>query len=89
MFDSSIKIPIAAASSVSDHEMTFTFVNETGFQSDNSSTKSPTSTTEIDNVFDDYDSANFEDEVDDSSSFFIDSVAYSGEKSSSESYRNI
>ena len=37
---------------------------------------SPTSTTEIDN---------FEDEVDDFSSFFIDSVAYSGEKSSSES----
>jgi len=58
---------------VSDHRSTFTFANETGFQSNHSSTESPTSTTETDNVFDDYDSANFEDEVDDFSSFFIDS----------------
>lgn len=42
-----------------------TFANETGFQSDHSSTESPTSTTEIDHVFDDHDSANFKDEVDD------------------------
>lgn len=90
MSDSLVKKSIVAeesvrsSSSVSD-ESTFTFANETGFQSDHSSTESPTSTTEIDNVFGDYDSANFEDEVDDFSSFFIDSVAYSGEKSSSES----
>ena len=62
---------------------TYTFANETGFQSDHYSTESPTSATEIDNVFDDNNSANFEDE--DFSSFFIDSVAYSGEKSSRES----
>ena len=55
---------VRSSSSVSD-ESTFTFANETGFQSDHSSTESPTSTTEIDNVFGDYDSANFEDEVDD------------------------
>ena len=91
MSDSSAKMSIVAkesvrsSSSVSDNESTFTFANETGFQSDHSSTESPTSTTEIDNVFDDYDSANFEDEGDDFSSFFIDSVAYSGEKSLSES----
>ena len=90
MSDSLVKKSIVAeesvrsSSSVSD-ESTFTFANETGFQSDHSSIESPTSTTEIDNVFGDYDSANFEDEVDDFSSFFIDSVAYSGEKSSSES----
>lgn len=75
---------VRSSSSVSD-ESTFTFANETGFQSAHSCTESPTSTTEIDNVFGDYDSDNFEDEVDDFSSFFIDSVAYSGEKSSSES----
>ena len=34
---------------------------------------------------DDYDSPNLEDEVDDFSSFFLDSVTYSGEESSSES----
>ena len=62
-----------------------TSANETGFQSDHSSTESPTSATEIDHVFDDYDSANFEDEVDDFSSFFVDSVSFNGDESSSES----
>ena len=91
MSDSSAKMSIVAeesvqsSSSVSDNESTFTFANETGFQSDHYSTESPTSATEIDNVFDDYNSTNFEDEVNDFSSFFIDSVAYSGEESSSES----
>ena len=81
MSDSLVKMSIVAeesvrsSSSVSD-ELTLMFANETGFQSDRSSTVSPTSTTEIDN---------FEDEVDDFTSFFMDSVAYSGEKSSSES----
>jgi len=92
MSDSSVKMSIVAeesvrsSSSVSDHESAFRFVNETGLQSDHSSTESPTSTAEIDNVFDDYDSAYFKDEVDDFSSFFIDSVAYNGKKSSPESH---
>lgn len=89
MSDSSARTAIVAeesvrsSSCVSDNELTF--ANKTGFQSDHSSIESPTSTTEIDHVFDDYDSANFEDEVDDFLSFFVDSVAYSGEESSSES----
>ena len=73
---------LRSSSLVSDK---LTFANETCFQSDYSSTESPTSTTEINHVFDDYDSANFEDEVGDFSSFFVDSVAYSSEESSSES----
>ena len=77
------KESLGSFSRVSDNESTF--ANETGFQSDHSSTESPTSATEIDHVSDDYDSANLEDEVDDFSSFFVDSVAYSGEESSSES----
>ena len=85
MSDSSARMSITAEESlrsfsrVSDES---TFANETGFQSDHSSTESPTSATEIDHVSD---SANLEDEVDDFSSFFVDSVAYSGEESSSES----
>ena len=41
---------VRSSSSVSDES---TFADETGFQSDHSSSESPTSTTEIDNVFDD------------------------------------
>lgn len=88
MSDSSARISIVAEESVRSSSRVsdeLTFANETGFQSDHSSTESPTSTTEIDHVFDDYDSANFKDEVDDFSSFFVDSVDFSGEESSSES----
>lgn len=88
MSDSSARMSIVAEESVRSSSRVsdeLTFVNETGFQSDHSSTESPTSTTEIDHVFDDYDSANFKDEVDDFSSFFVDSVDFGGKESSSES----
>ena len=60
-------------SSVSDNESTF--LNETDFQSDHSSTESTTSATGIANVFDNYDSASFEDEVDGFSSILLLTVA--------------